>query len=496
MDRLTMRGVLHSSQVLPFDGLWLADLPQAGVQVWAGSSAGSGLETLTLAGGAAVRRDASFWLGGTETPFVIAGLLQVNTGGQSLLLLSDAITGGVVVQRVSATGTLSQAGLLEDSSGRPAELSEMAAVTLAGQTYLAAVAADRDGLSLYQFIPGTLRLQTVETVTDTAKTTLNGISSLLNLHRGGTEFLITASTAENGLSCYAVTAGGGLELRDTLGPKDGLWIAGLEDIATLTVAGQSYVLGVSAQSSTLSVIRVNPVGAMFLTDMAWDTRETRFAGALALDVFEAGGRSFVVTGGRDDGVSLFELLPGGQLLHHESLGQGAGWAVGHVSDIQATVTGNEVQILMAGAQGGLAQLILPLGNLGQRLSGGAGNDVLTGGALDDVVSGGAGNDSLSGGAGEDVIIAGTGRDTLTGGDGADVFVFTADGGADMITDFRIGQDRINLDDWGMVYDISSLTIRGNALGAAISWQEEVIYVRSHDGTRLDLPLWGQDDFIF
>ena len=69
-----------------------------------------------------------------------------------------------------------------------------------------------------------------------------------------------------------------------------------------------------------------------------------------------------------------------------------------------------------------------------RLEGGTGNDRLDGGAGDDVLAGGDGNDRLEGGAGNDV---------LTGGLGVDVFVFT--GGADQLTDFRDGQDKITLD---------------------------------------------------
>mgnify|MGYP003634326709 FL=1 len=159
------------------------------------------------------------------------------------------------------------------------------------------------------------------------------------------------------------------------------------------------------------------------------------------------------------------------------------------------VTGDEVQIVVA-AGGGLAQLVLPLAQFGPLQQGGGGNDILTGGELDDLLSGGAGNDRLSGAAGDDHILAGTGQDTLTGGAGADVFVFTADGASDLITDFQIGADRIALAGWGMIYDISALTIRGNALGAVLSWQDEVIYVHSDDGARLDAGLWGPEDFLF
>ncbi|OZO45614.1 hypothetical protein CGU37_28535, partial [Pseudomonas fluorescens] len=142
-----------------------------------------------------------------------------------------------------------------------------------------------------------------------------------------------------------------LTLQDTLGPKDGLWIDGLDAIQALPVAGQWFVVGVSAASNTLSAIRLNPMGALFLTDIALDDLTTRFAGAIALDTFQVGERGFIVTGGTDDGLALFELLPGGQLFHHASIPQEPDWAIGHVTALSATVLGDEVQLLLTGSQG-------------------------------------------------------------------------------------------------------------------------------------------------
>ncbi|MEG4877879.1 beta strand repeat-containing protein, partial [Microcoleus sp. CZ3-B4] len=90
------------------------------------------------------------------------------------------------------------------------------------------------------------------------------------------------------------------------------------------------------------------------------------------------------------------------------------------------------------------------------LNGGSGADIFDGGAGDDSISGGAGNDSLFGGAGNDSLFGGDGNDTLTGGAGtnvlsgglgADVFVFagTTAGGGDIITDYSIVDDVINID---------------------------------------------------
>ena len=79
--------------------------------------------------------------------------------------------------------------------------------------------------------------------------------------------------------------------------------------------------------------------------------------------------------------------------------------------------------------------------------GGAGNDSISGGAGNDSLFGGAGNDTINGGDGNDTLIGGLGTNVLSGGLGADVFVFTGTtaGGGDIITDYSIVDDVINLD---------------------------------------------------
>lgn len=88
------------------------------------------------------------------------------------------------------------------------------------------------------------------------------------------------------------------------------------------------------------------------------------------------------------------------------------------------------------------------GNEGDRLFGGAGLDTLLGAG---------GNDLLEGGDGADLLVGGAGRDVLTGGGGADIFVFASAAaagnraGRDVVTDFRSGEDRIDLSALGTVF---------------------------------------------
>lgn len=86
-----------------------------------------------------------------------------------------------------------------------------------------------------------------------------------------------------------------------------------------------------------------------------------------------------------------------------------------------------------------------IGNGGNdTLRGNRGNDNISGGNGDDFLYGGRDNDYLDGGDGNDLISGEFGNDFLIGGEGRDRFVLESGGGADVITDFKKGEDLIAL----------------------------------------------------
>ncbi|WP_339951267.1 calcium-binding protein [uncultured Albimonas sp.] len=89
-------------------------------------------------------------------------------------------------------------------------------------------------------------------------------------------------------------------------------------------------------------------------------------------------------------------------------------------------------VIYADGQSGTAAGATPTWNL---LDGGEGADSLYGGAGEDVIYGGGGDDVLGGEGGDD---------RLVGGKGADEFEYFMGGGADLIVDFKPGEDLLVL----------------------------------------------------
>ncbi len=103
-----------------------------------------------------------------------------------------------------------------------------------------------------------------------------------------------------------------------------------------------------------------------------------------------------------------------------------------------------------------------------------------------LVSGG--DDTLSGGAGDDLLDGGYGNDELSGGQGADVFVFAHYSGHDVVTDFRIDEDRIDLSSLAGIDAVDDLNLQQQG-------DDLVIDLLVHDGGEIILQDVNQADLV-
>jgi serralysin len=405
-------------------------------------------------------------------------MVCVDRAGTETLFAINLLGMQPTERSATGQGTVSAATTLS-LPGSAWSLDGLAAFS-AGGTYLAGFLRDGDGFALYA-LRNAQAPQLVARVADQPKIALAGVTDMLAVEVGSARYAIASSALDSGLTSFRLAANGSLTQVDSIAARDGLWVAGYQDMISLSAGGNTYVIGASPGSGSLSVVRINPMGVFFVEDILNDTLQTRFGGARALDAVEVSGRQLIVAGGNDGGVAVLELLPDGTLWHHQSLAQDGLWALGPVASLAAEVIGGTLEIAVAGtARPGLAHLSLPLAELSPPRLGTAG----------------AGNDTLTGSLGDDLLFDGVGRDRMTGGAGADVFVLTGDGERDEITDFEPGIDRIDLGGWGRIYTAAALEISGTSTGSVIRWQTEELVVRSVDGTRLDFEDWAPDAFLF
>ncbi len=356
-------------------------------------------------------------------------------------------------------------------------------IDIGGSTYLYCSDMDSGGLEAFRMdSSGGLSAVSLGATTMEA-------SGIAYAPAANTDFLLTANTPGTQLQSYQVLPDGTLIERGTCGADQGLGVAGISAFDHVTLCDGTYVIVAARDSSSLSVLRMGTDGSLSATDHVIDDLGTRFQNVTSLDTVTYGERVFVLAGGADDGLTMFELLPGGRLLCHATITDSFGMSLADVSAIATTAQGNELQVFVgSGTETGVTQLSATMERSGQTQYGGTGHDTLTGTADSEVMSGGAGNDRLLGNGGDDILVDGAGRDTMFGGAGTDVFVLEADGTRDDIRDFTAGIDQLDLTGWPMLRNLDQVDFTTLWNGAMLSFGSEELRLYSDDG----LPLSRRD----
>lgn len=301
----------------------------------------------------------------------------------------------------------------------------------------------------------------------------------------GHDVLVFASRYQDAIFSYTVNANGGLAVADVLKMSDGLPVDAPSALEIVESGDDRFAVMASSGTSSLTVFQISPDGHFTPTDHIAASTHTRIQSVTALETVSVGDRNYVIAGGANDGVSLFQLLPGGRLCHLDAQEDLVSASLANVTAVAAQVRGTGLDIYAASeSEQGITQLRFELGLQSPMQTGTAGNDVLTGGNNADLLVGNEGADTLSGGAGEDVLMDGPGQDWLTGGAGADIFVLAADGTRDDILDFNIAEDRIDLSGWGRIYDTSALTWSERSVGAVVTYGDEVLIIYTSNGAPL------------
>ncbi len=411
----------------------------SGLTLYAATRAGGGLMAIDVTTGLVLRDYVEI---ATNNVLSAASRVSVmDIGGQPAVILTGphgAVLGGY---RIEADGSLGAAMTVPGGAG--SVVTAQASMQVGGVDYVYLTPQGSDTLVVGRLTTGGA-MSTVQTLALGASQGALDIAAMLPVVVGGQRYLVTVSQARTEMVTYAVGTDGSLTAVTVFGVDAGFWVAAPTALATVEVAGTTFVIAAAAGSSSLTVLRMDAAGGMAVTDHVIDTLDTRFAGVEAMATVTLAGRVYVIAGGGDDGVNLFTLLPEGRLVLLAEGLHAPGLGLSNVRAITATTSAGGIDVFVSGEGAGITRLRIDPGALATPSTGTDGADMLVGSGLGDHLYGGAGNDSLSGGAGRDLLQDGAGADTLTGGTGVDVFVLSADGQVDTITDFEPGVDRIEL----------------------------------------------------
>lgn len=412
-------------------------------------------------------------------------LVDLSEGGQRLVTVSAA-EGAVVTWSIDDTGGAGSP-VIEETDSAPLALAsptafavgdELVVTGLSGATYesmaLATAAVDAsgvgqalialsmgDGVTMLDLGAGGTLLASVA---DTAATYASGVSQMAHAVVDGNSIVLAASASEGGLTAYHYD-GTTLHAGDSIGTSDGTGLMVPTDLQTITLDGTTFALLAHAggNSGGIAVMEVTDAGGLSPTDQILDTLGSRFGQVQSLAVAEVEGGALVLAGGGDDGLSLLALSADGTLSHLTAIEDTIAAGLTNVTDIAFDITGSSGRVWVTSeGDAGVSSFTIDLEGLGTILSGGQ-----------------------TGGAENDVIFASSGRDVLTGGTGADTFVITQDSrNIDVVTDFNVSTDRLDLSDWNFLYDAEGVTITVMRNGARIEYRDQILRLFSEDGSSL------------
>ncbi len=454
----------------------LVNVSPAGTTLVAGAQPGSGMMTFALQPGQAASLTATTAYSPLSDTIGPTRLDLMQVGSQTILLASGRFGPELGGNILTSSGSFGGSRSYPDGAGVAGDLTELEVVRIGGDSWIYGSTPAGGGVMSWKIAAGTTTLTPQATYPDDAYSYADGINAMTSASVNGTQMVFVASAAENGVTALRVNGDGSLTRTGAIAAQDGLGIDTPTAMEVVTIGPASYLLLASAGSSTLTSLRIDPTG-LIPVDQVADSLTTRFQAVEAIETVSIAGRTYVIAGGGDDGLSVFRMLPDGRLILDTTLDDTNGTALANVSAIEAVTVGGEVQVFVtSGAEDGLTQFTLRTGPVGVTLTGDAQGNALTGGALDDILMGGGGADTLSGAAGDDILVDGAGADTLTGGAGADLFVLLTDGATDRITDFDPRFDRIDLSDYALLYDVSQLTVTPTTTGAFLTYGTETVEI--------------------
>ncbi|WP_461476549.1 calcium-binding protein [Pararhodobacter aggregans] len=395
------------------------------------------------------------------------------TGGVSdRLVIAETGSGGMLMIGERASGLVAYALRADGGIGNQATIDWQAVDSAIGQgsdAHLSARVTLSDG-SLALFPSGTDTSQVIELRCATVN---------------GRDFVLTADQTGNSVTAYRVDGTGALRAADTMGAEQGLGIDAPTAMEVVTLGDRTYVVLAAANTSSLSVMELTGDGQLVPTDHLVDTGNTRFEGVQAMDVIQTGGHTFVVAGGADNGITVFELLPGGTMVAIATLADDNDTSMHRVTAITLAVEGDTMHVFV-GSQNdsGITEYRLNLTTLGETVQGSAAAERLAGTGRDDVLLAAGANDTLVGGGGDDILVTGGSGTVMSGGFGADVFVVRAGSGGAVITDFDRGLDRLDLSDLPMLRDVSQLNFTATSTGCVIEYRGHTMVIASSNGQPL------------
>ena len=398
--------------------------------------------------------DASFNLAGT------AAVVTVFKQGQPFIYAAGQGESGISGFAALLNGQLFNSDNVDDSGAFELAGAKALATDFSGSnTFLLVAGATDNGISSFEVASdGTLTNRVNVDDGDDADFELLGVSALTTAKIGGSNtYVFAAGGTDDGISSFRLGSDGGFLPIDNTPDRGGFELDGVAALVTASVGVKTFLFAAGSIDDGVSVFDVSDNGTFNNVFNITDDATLNLNGAQAVTTAKIAGTTYLfVAGGVDDGVSVFGVTSDGALVNLANVkdSDNANLELDGAAALTVAAVGSQIFLFVAGSvDDGVSSFKIE--TTGLIIDGTAGDDVIDeffapageflSSELGDTISGLAGNDTLSGLGGDDILTGGGDKDTLSGDAGADKFNFDAKNesakGAnrDVILDFNHGE---------------------------------------------------------
>ncbi|MEY8098156.1 calcium-binding protein [Falsihalocynthiibacter sp. S25ZX9] len=449
--------------------------------LYAASQVGNGVTSYQLGSGSDALFRSQTAYSQIEVPGVATALETFTMEGGTYVISSGLQADNLLSFTYASSGVFSKLETFASDVPFEANLRDVTCVMVAESMFLFSAHSGIAGISIYGIDSDRVMTQRGPEALSSGQTG-EDVAGMKTLTNASATYLLVGSASLDNVTSYRIGGDGTLTSVGSMGTEQGLGISDISAISTVSNNSGDYVLVAARGSSSISVLRMYGSGTLVPVDHVIDDLSTRFQNVTTMETIVSNGRTYVLVGGADDGLSLFTLLPDGRLHHLTSMADTVQMALENISAVTMSDQNGELQIFAAsGVEAGITQLTATIGEVGETRTGTGGNDTITGSASDDILFGANGDDEISGGAGDDILMDGSGVDQLRGGAGHDTFILSEDGQRDTILDFDATLDILDLSGFTLFRSIEQLTVTTTSSGALLTFGEEVISLMSANG---------------
>jgi VCBS repeat-containing protein len=225
---------------------------------------------------------------------------------------SDA---GLTIYKVLADGTLSFVDVVRDETNveyRLAGVFKLDVVSVGSSTYLLAPGYQDDGVTVYRILDDG-RLEFASSVRDTAVLEIDGAVDVASIAIAGVTYVYVAGVLDNGINVFTLSASGVLTSIQSIPQDSTTPLTNAISVKPFTVDLVPY-LAVGRQGG-IGIFRINADGTLTLEQNIADDATLRIQDYSYTDVIALNGRQYLIgTGYGDSGVSVFDVGTAGVTL--------------------------------------------------------------------------------------------------------------------------------------------------------------------------------------